>query len=1368
MYLRFLFFSFLHNNATPTDHRMADVVPKGEEAAAGEATPRKNTSPESKAGCLEIVLFTWLNPLFSLAIKKRADHKSLDLEDLYEVVPEDSSTVIQEKFDRAFKAAYDAAKTEKVAADPKNKTTEKNGNSLDSKTLETVVKKALTAIGWSRFVRAGVLKIFNTLLQFLYPICVNGILLFIESGSTDGSTPVWVGYAWAIALGTAMFLKAMTENGYFHLQQRVSWQARTALQTAVYKKSLQLSAASRQTKSVGQIVNLMQLDSTRIEQFVSNLHMLWDGLFQITGYITILVYFMGPSALVGLLVMMISMPLQGKIMKKLFMLTRKMVKVTDSRVKMTNEAFQGVQCVKFYAWEEPLIRFIQTFRQQEIDELKSIAYVRAFSRAYMSAVPAVAAAAAFTVYALTGRPIKASILFTVLQGFGQLRFPLMFYPMTLAAAATAKVAMVRVADFLGMDNVQEYVVRKDPGSTGTSVKIEGGEFWWQAPGTRSEGGATPPKNEKAASAEKVQLEVSKKRDATAILSGVDMELKKGDLLGVVGPVGCGKSSLVNAILGEMMMTTGKVEVNGSVAYCGQTPWILNATVKDNILFGEPFDEQRYLEVLEACQLEADMRLLESGDMTMIGERGINLSGGQKQRVSLARAAYSGRDIYLLDDPLSALDPAVANKVFEACLLGLLKDRTRLLVTNQLQFLSRCNAVAVLKSDTVDEGAVAPGRISEIGTYDELMESEGAFSKLMKKSGEDGEHKTSEAHDAPEAPGKGRPSRGESLGTVLKGKEKGAKGLMQKEEKMSGAIGWNVYKTFVKAAGGWLSFSFVFLWYLLVVSGTFVNTAWVTFWTADAPDYKNQSFSFYVIGYIVCAFVVALLTFVRSVIVARFGLTASLGLHNTLLTRILKAPMSFFDTTPIGRIISRFSGDLNTIDTELIQFLDFVIWCALMLIATFSVIVYATPWFAAVIPFLLMAYSFILNYFRSVYLGAKRLDSISKSPVYAHFSETLGGLSTVRAYGLDEEFMKSNRTKVDVNVGAYYLTKACDRWLSVRLEILGAVVASAASILAVFSTTGDFPLTSAVAGLSIYYAASTSGILSWCVRQFAALENAMNSVERVNYYSTTVPQESTESPVTPSDSWPASGSIEIENLSMRYREGLPLVLKGLQASIKGGSRVGIVGRTGCGKSSLMLSLLRLVEPEVNKKGVGPIKIDGVNTSHVPLSQLRSRIGIIPQNPTLFSGTIRSNLDPFNSYEDSVIWSAIEKCGLKAVIKSMEDGLDSKVAEYGENLSQGQRQLLCLGRVLLKDCKILLLDEATSSVDFETDEMIQKTLREAFTETTILTIAHRVNTIMDSDMILVLDKGVVSENGSPNELLGREDGEFKRIVDASHSQ
>ena len=1336
----------------------------------------KQVSPEQRAGLCQLVMFSWMNSLFTLARTKRKNGDSLDLDDLYAVVETDSSARIQGVFD----AAYDkhrAAAQANSGASPKEQ----------KRAMESALIAGLKAVGYERTMRAGVLKIFNTMLQFLYPICVNGILQFIETGASDPDVPKYVGFLWAVGLGTAMLFKAFTENGYFHLQQRVSWQVRTALQTAVYKKSIEISAASRQTQSVGQIVNLMQLDSTRVEMFVSNLHMIWDGAFQIIGYMTILVVYMGPSALVGLLVMILSMPAQGILMKRIYGIQRKMVKEQDARVKMTNEAFQGIQCVKFYAWEEPLMKVINTFREQEVGFVKDKAYATAASRSFMSAVPAVAAAAAFSVYALTGGIIRASVLFTVLQGFGQLRFPLMFYPMTLASLATAKVALGRVAEFYGMDNVQNYVTKTE--GDAPAIKIVDGEFWWQAPVGDAEAAAVKEAEQQKKPSGTAQAHPEKedqKKAASAVLADISIELQKSQLLGVVGPVGCGKSSLVNAILGEMVLTKGTVSVNGSVAYCGQTPWILNASVKDNILFGEEYDEARYLTCLKACELESDMRVLENGDATMIGERGINLSGVQKQRVSLARAAYSGRDLYLFDDPLSALDPAVANKVFDACLLTLLNGKSRLLVTNQLQFLSRCDSVAVMKTVPVEgetEASVGPGRISEYGTYNELMDNDGEFCNLMKKSGEteavsNAQAEDGASNDAPGSPG-GRPSRTKSLGSVLTEKAIGAKALMEKEEKNSGSISWSVYTSYIVAAGGWCTFIAVFLWYIVVVLVQFMSTAWISIWTLDAPDYKSQTFAFYVGGMVVIAVLVAVFVYIRAVIIAMFGLNASKRLHSRLLRRILKAPMSFFDTTPIGRLVNRFSGDLNTIDDQLIMFLDFTLWCGIMMIMTFTVITFATPWFAVAFPFMFAAYYSILDYFRSVYLGAKRLDSISKSPVYAHFSETLGGLSTVRAYGLGKVFMGENHAKVDTNVGAYYLTKACDRWLSVRLEVMGAFVAMLSSVLAVWSTMGALPISSSIAGLSVYYAASTSGILSWFVRQFAALENALNSVERIEYYSANVAQESTDNATDVDPDWPQKGAIEIANLNMRYREGLPLVLDGMDVSIKGGSRVGIVGRTGCGKSSLMLALLRMVEPERHaKSGGGPIRIDDVDTMTVAHKDIRSRIGIIPQNPTLFSGTIRSNLDPFGQYTDADLWDALDKCGLSTTVKAMVTaektksgrsevmkGLDSSVAEYGENMSQGQRQLLCLGRVLLKKCKILLLDEATSSVDFETDARIQATLREAFVGTTILTIAHRVNTIMDSDLILVLDKGTVSESGTPTELLAKDGGEFKEIVEAS---
>jgi ATP-binding cassette, subfamily C (CFTR/MRP), member 1 len=1348
---------------------------------------KRPPTPEQNSSCLNFLFFGWLTPMFTLAIAKRKSGDSLELNDLWQPIDADNAKIIAGKFMVQYEEKLKTKKEEKEGI-------------LESKDLRSVLISALFTVGWTRFVKAGCLKIFNTLLQFMYPICVNQILIYIELVGTPKAQPIYLGYLWAVLLGAAMLTKAVTENHYFHLQQRVAWQTRTAIQAAIYRKSLRLSAAARQTKSVGQLVNLMQIDAMKIEFFASQLHMLWDGAFQILGYLSIVTYFMGPSALVGALVMAIAMPAQGKIMKSLFALARSMVKFTDARVKTTNEALQGIRCVKYYNWEGPLKDKIQGFRNEEIKKLKHTAYVRAFSRAYMSAVPAVSASAAFATYALTGGVIKASILFTVLQGFSQLRFPLLFYPMTLAAYANAKVGLIRIGDFLGMENVQDYVVRKqanDKEDSETMVKVENAEFWWEQKKEKpssSEKKQVETKKEKKEEGEKENTENVKKSSNFPILQDISFDVKKGQLTCFVGGVGCGKSSLMNALLGEMIKTKGSVEIHGNgIAYCGQSAWILNSTVKENIVFNEEYDEEKYYTILKACQLESDLMALDAGDATEIGERGINLSGGQKQRISLARAAYSSRDIFLLDDPLSALDPSVANKVFNECIKTVLKGKTILMVTNQLQFVSQCDQVIVLKAGdaATDENGddtstnVGTGRIVEIGAFDQLMKDGKGFSELIKKSGtqkQDDSSNTETSDVSVEVNGANdqkpvivRKNSIQELKEILEKKAVGAKKLMEKEEKRSGGIKASVYAYYIKSAGGVLPFLFVILWYVVVVGANFVNTVWVSWWTEDAPKgYASQPVGFYVIGYAVVAFCVAIFTFCRTVLVTNFGLVATKSMHTALLNSILGAPMSFFDTTPIGRIIARFSSDIHSMDTELIQFMDFVFWCGLYIIATFSVITYVTPWFAVAIPVLTFVYYNILYYFRSVYLGSKRLDSISKSPVFAHFSETLGGLSTIRAYNKHNEFMDVHEDNININIGAYYLMKSCDRWLSVRLEALGGTIATLSSLLAVVATSGPLPISSSIAGLSIYYASTSTGTFSWFVRQFAALENAMNSVERVQYYSDKVPQEESAEIIAGGVgiknfnemNWPVDGAINISNLKMRYRKGLPLVLNGLNVNIPGGSRVGIVGRTGCGKSSLMLCLLRLVEPEIDDKtGDGPITLDKIDISKIPLSSLRTNVGIIPQNPTLFSGTIRSNLDPFGAFTDDKIWDVLGKCGLKNVVQAMDNGLESKVAEYGENLSQGQRQLLCLGRVLMKNCKVLLLDEATSSVDFETDEMIQDTLRKNFENTTVLTIAHRVNTIMDSDLIMVLDDGKVAELGSPAELLENDHGHFNMLVHAS---
>ena len=757
----------------------------------------------------------------------------------------------------------------------------------------------------------------------------------------------------------------------------------------------------------------------------------------------------------------------------------------------------------------------------------------------------------------------------------------------------------------------------------------------------------------------------------------------------------------------------------------------------------------------------------------------------------------------MDDPLSALDPEVALKVFEECIIGFLKDRTRVLVTNQLQCLSQCDSIVALGRG---------GRVIEQGTFDDLMSVENGEVQRLLRDLEESAKKNSEEGDGLQTKKLEGSTNGHDLEnarssepkTAKADPERDGKGLVTQEEREVGSVKMDVYKKYLLAGGGFLRFALVFLFFVLSTTVNLVRDVWVALWTSDS-DYSEHAKEFYLGGYTGFAMLVGVFTFFRSFGLASFGVRASKELHQNLLSSVFRAPMSFFDTTPTGRILSRFSKDMYTIDAELSNFIDFVLFMVLSVLVSVATIAFSTPLFLVALLPLGILYFKILNYFRAVSRETKRLESISRSPVYSHFSETLGGLSTIRAYGENATFISDFESKLDVSTQAGYCIKAGDRWLSVRLELIGASIAGVAAVFSTnvvlsngMSSVSASSSYASLAGLSLTYAIQITGMLQWVVRSFAQVEAAMNSAERVLYYSENIAKEAAVETSqlqkdadsdafmnvatravaacsgmtvdTPED-WPLTGEMKISNLRMRYRTASPLVLKGLNLFISGGERVGVVGRTGSGKSSLLLCLLRIVEPELDEsaeKYIAPITIDGVDVLRIGLKALRSAIGIIPQNPVLFSGTIRSNMDPFDEYTDEKIWVALEKCGMMQAVSGMPDGLLSPVAEYGENLSQGQRQLLCLGRALLKQCRILLLDEATSSVDFETDREIQRTLREAFQGSTVLTIAHRVNTIMDSDKILVMKDGVAAEFGPPSELLQDENSLFSDIYRHSRAE
>jgi ATP-binding cassette subfamily C (CFTR/MRP) protein 1 len=854
------------------------------------------------------------------------------------------------------------------------------------------------------------------LFQFAFPLLLNGILKFLEdyqTGSILDTDPIYDRYRGYWLSGVLLFvmgLKAMSENSYFHIVNRGAWQTKAAISVAVYNKSLRLSNVERQSTTLGELVNLMQVDASKIELFIPQIHVLWDGMFQIVGYMGILYTLIGPSCFAGLLVMLVAGPVQIIVMKKLFGLNHMMVKHTDARVESVNEALQGIQGVKMYTWEENVSKKVESFRKEELKHLKSAAYLKGFSRAYMGALPGIVAVISFAVYALTeSAEISASRLFAAIVAFDQLRFPLLFYPVALAQLVQAQVSAARLEIFLSMGEIAEGgatgkgTYSRENGSGG-GITLKNAEIFWSDPAipleSKQEDDKSDDMSSTSAGSTEASMAVSTKklsddgststdRDSTgkqlddaenpasvlrypkAALKNVNVNIKSGEICAVVGRVASGKTSLCCAVLNETFLNKGEITLKGEVAYAAQSPWILNATIRENILFGKPLDEDRYNRVIRACQLEHDLTLLEDGDLTDIGEKGINLSGGQKARVSVARAAYSDADTVILDDPLSALDPEVGAALFNECITGdLMAGKTRLLVTNQLQFIGSCDHIVVLKQ----------GEVMEDGTAAELLAKQDSevnrlLAKLSRKSSKNVTNEKEPKTKKVAVIAGLRSSIATSKNTKL----------LTKEERNVGAVELTVYLKYIKAGGGYAFFFFVYLGYVFTAATQAGSLSWVSYWTTDGT-YERHTRAFYLGIYSVLAIALGIFTFIRAYLLAYFGIKASEKLHSDLLASILRAPQSFFDTTPLGRIISRFSKDVYSVDLELGDSIEFVLYCTLTVAISLLSIVVITPWFGVAIVPIGIIYFRYLQYYRSVSRETKRLDSISRSPVFAQFSE----------------------------------------------------------------------------------------------------------------------------------------------------------------------------------------------------------------------------------------------------------------------------------------------------------------------------------------------------------------------------------------------
>ncbi|RXH86950.1 hypothetical protein DVH24_022223 [Malus domestica] len=1045
---------------------------------------------------------------------------------------------------------------------------------------------------------------------------------------------------------------------------------------------------------------------------------------------------LGVASLIGSGMLVLMIPLQTFVISKMRKLIKDGLQQTDKRVGLMNEILAAMDTVKCYAWETSFQHRVQSIRNDELSRFRKAQLLSSsfsdqlqpflqFNSFILNSIPVFVTLTSFGVFTALGGELTPARAFTSLSLFAVLRFPLIMLPSLLSQIVNANVSLQRLEElFLTEERILVPNLPLEPGLPAISIKD--GYFSWD----------------------------SEAENPT--LSNINLDIPVGSLVAVVGGTGEGKTSLVSAMLGELPpRTDASVVVRGTVAYVPQVSWIFNATVRENILFGSKFESERYWKAIDLTELQHDLDLLPGRDLTEIGERGVNISGGQKQRVSMARAVYSDSDVYIFDDPLSALDAHVAREVFNHCIKEELQGKTRVLVTNQLHFLPQVDRIIL----------VSEGMIKGEGTFKELSESSTLFQKLMENAGkleahvEEKEESENDNHES-STPTSNGVSNELPKDASNPEKGKGAKSvLIKQEERETGIVSWEILMRYKNALGGLWVVMVLFACYTLTEVLRVSSSTWLSVWTSKSTS-KSYKPGFFILVYGLLSFGQVTVTLTNSVWLITSSLRAARRLHDALLNAIMRAPMVFFHTNPTGRIINRFAKDLGDIDRGVAMVVNMFMGQVWQLFATFVLIgIVSTISLWAIMPLLILFYAAYLFY-QSTSREVKRLDSISRSPVYAQFGEALNGLSTIRAYKAYDRMANISGRSMDKSIRFTLVNMSSNRWLTIRLETLGGLMIWLIASFAVMQNgrAEDKVAFASTMGLLLTYTLNITNLLSGVLRTASLAENSLNAVERVGSYI----ELPSEAPAViesnrPQPGWPSSGSIEFEDVVLRYRPGLPPVLHGLSFTVSASEKLGIVGRTGAGKSSMINALFRIVEIEK-----GRILIDSCDISKFGLTDLRKVLSIIPQSPVLFSGTVRFNLDPFSEHSDADLWEALERAHLKDVIRRNSLGLDAEVSEGGENFSVGQRQLLSLARALLRRSKILVLDEATAAVDVGTDALIQKTIREEFKSCTMLVIAHRLNTIIDCDQILVLDAGQVLEHDSPDKLLSNEESAFSKMV------
>ncbi|ERN15280.1 hypothetical protein AMTR_s00056p00226840 [Amborella trichopoda] len=1257
-----------------------------------ESLLNKNMERErtrNRIGFFSRLTFSWINPLLRLGHRK-----PLTLRDIPPLPSEDEAHLAYEAFSQAWEA-----------------------HRKENPSSKSSVLKTLIACYFREMMVVGIYALVRTISIAVAPFLLYS---FVEFTGQEYHKNKYQGLFLVGCLVVSKVAESLSQRHWFFDSRRVGMKMRSALMAAVYQKQLKLSSLARMQHSTGEIVNYIAVDAYRFGEFPWWFHTTWCSLLQLILAIVILFLTVGWGALPGLVPIIILSLLNIPIAKILQNCQTQFMGAQDERLRATSEILNNIKIIKLQAWEEKFRGLILSLRDHEFKWLASAQIKKSYGSVLYWMSPIFVSAVVFAgCLAMGTAPLNATTIFTVLVTLRVMSEPVRVLPEAFSILIQVKISLDRLDRFLLDDELRPENVKRCPvQETEYNIRICGGNFSWD-PDSHNH-----------------------------TLRDVNLEVIKGKKVAVCGPVGAGKSSLLYAVLGEIPKVSGTVEAYGSIAYVAQTAWVQSGTVQDNILYGKPMNKTRYDEAIRSCALDKDLENFDHGDLTEIGERGLNLSGGQKQRIQLARAVYNDANIYLLDDPFSAVDAHTAAILFNDCVKKALAKKTVVLVTHQVEFLAEVDEILVLEG----------GQITQSGSYDDILRAGMAFEKLVNAHQEamtaldlSRERNLIQGHrETADSTNGFLTSKSNSEGEIS------AKGisniqLTEDEEMEIGNMGWKPYIDYISVSKGWFLFSSIIVGQCIFVLFQVASTYWLAIAILIPQISSGVVVGVYAIVSISCTFFV----YLRSWITAHLGLRASKAFFYGFMDSVFRAPMSFFDSTPVGRILTRASSDMSLLDFDIPYSISFAL-CPLIELISTLIIMCTVTWqvlFAA-IPVILITY-YIQGYYQSSARELVRINGTTKAPVMNCAAETSLGVVTIRAFSAMERFIYHNLRLIDTDARLFFYTNTALEWVLLRVEALQNIVLFTATIFLVLVPPGT--ITPGFAGLSLSYALSLTSCQAFLTRWQCQLANYIISVERIKQFMN-LPLEPPAiiDENKPPDTWPVNGQIDLQDLKIRYRPNSPLVLKGITCTFEAGKRVGVVGRTGSGKTTLISALFRLVDPFSGK-----ILIDGLDICSIGLRDLRTKLSIIPQEPTLFKGTIRSNLDPLGLYSDHEIWEAIEKCQLMATIRSLPNRLDSSVSDEGGNWSAGQRQLFCLGRVLLRKNRILVLDEATASIDSATDAVLQKVIRKEFSNCTVITVAHRVPTVTDSDRVMVLSYGKLVEYDKPSRLM-ETNSSFAKLV------